>query len=129
MNITWFDTRRKHKSPVGIAEDFFKSFDPLACEPFMRPLASDPELGDCVKRDRIPIPAPEDREGYYGDRHFCYWLSGLYDYKQILHHVPEAKESGTIVDFGGASGRVARHFLANQPAANIIVADLNINHV
>lgn len=129
MNKTWFDTRRKRQNSVGIAEDLFKGFNPLSCEEFMRPLAADPELGEYVKHDRIPVPAPEDREGYYGERHFCYWLSGLYDYKQILQHVPSVNPGGTVVDFGGASGRVARFFSLHHPGSDVIVAELNINHI
>ncbi|MBA4374171.1 MAG: hypothetical protein C0402_15075 [Thermodesulfovibrio sp.] len=129
MNKGWFDTRRKRQKPVGLAKDFLASFSIESCEDYMKPVASDPDFQNYVDRDYIPVPAPEDREGYHGDRHLCYWVSGLYDYKQIIGHIPSAEQSRLIVDFGGASGRVARHFSLNCPEAEVVVAELNINHV
>jgi ubiquinone/menaquinone biosynthesis C-methylase UbiE len=129
MKKSWFDTRQEQRNPVGIAKGLLKSFSLETCEDYMRPVLSDADFHDHVDRDQIPVPAPENREGYHGERHFCYWLSGLYDYKQILEQIPSVKQSGIIVDFGGASGRVARHFSLNHSGADIIVAELNINHI
>ncbi len=33
-----------------------------------------------LERDDAPLPATEDREGYYGPNHYSYWVSGLLDF-------------------------------------------------
>ncbi len=80
--------------------------------------------------DRMPLPAPEDREGYYGDRHLEYWLSGLEDALNIKSHC--AKDGCSTrrhyLDVGGCSGRVARHFLGD-PAWEPWVCDINVNYI
>src|SRR5258706_6416216 len=40
-------------------------------------------LSTYVSRDPYSIPMTDDREGYYGDAHFDWWLSGLYDYLAV----------------------------------------------
>jgi len=63
--------------------------------------------------DPYPIPVTEDREGYYGDFHYDWWLSGLYDYlavKQTLTRFGGSLKPGDAVfELGCASGRVLRH--------------------
>ena len=38
------------------------------------------DLESYIGEDPYPIPATADREGYHGERHYDYWLSGLKDY-------------------------------------------------
>jgi SAM-dependent methyltransferase len=128
MNKDYFATRRPLHPFVGTLSDFTDQA-PSVQEEFLQKLLAEIDLEYCALADQYPIPATEDREGYYGERHLEYWLSGLYDYKTITSYIPELSAQATIVDFGGASARVARHFLCNIPGINVILADLNINHI
>jgi hypothetical protein len=69
-----FSIRRPLDSPVGIAKDFVGS---QIEEVSLAKLANSPTISASVERDTLPIPSTRDREGYYGDRHFEYWLSGF----------------------------------------------------
>jgi SAM-dependent methyltransferase len=80
-------------------------------------------------RDTAPIPAPADREGYYGEDHAGYWLSGLSD---ALSVTKEAARLGLATgaryfELGCASGRVVRHVAFNT-AVPIACCDLNKRH-
>jgi len=82
--------------------------------------------------DDRPLPITEDREGYHGERHFDYWLSGLRDYLMIRRlcrryglAVPQPER---IFDLGCASGRVLRHFSAQEPETELWGMDINIRH-
>lgn len=86
-----------------------------------------------VEADPHPLPCPRDREYYFGDRHFEYWVSGLNDYITLRelageHGLPWP-QAPSVLDFGGASGRVLRHFLCHQPQAKLYSSDLNRNNV
>lgn len=85
-----------------------------------------------LKNDFYPLPLTEDREGYYGDVHYDYWLSGIEDYNKIINAALEnnvnVNTETKILDFGCASGRVLRHF-ANQSNTESWGCDLNENHV
>lgn len=75
----------------------------------------DPEiLKSVVERDTFPIPATVDREGYHGDRHLDYWLSGYLDFCQLRQtfetYSGRRLSDATVFDWGCASGRVLRHF-------------------
>jgi SAM-dependent methyltransferase len=83
-----------------------------------------------VALDVSPIPVPEDREGYFGPRHFEYWLSGLETHELTLaicdrHGV----ERGSFVDFGAASGRVIRHMAAYETFETLWALDINWRHI
>ncbi len=81
-------------------------------------------------RDQMPIPSTRDREGYYGDRHFEYWLSGLNDYLRIREALPGMEwRRAKLLDFGGATARVARHFYAQGELSDITICDVNINNI
>jgi SAM-dependent methyltransferase len=86
-----------------------------------------------VDADHYPIPATWDREGYWGERHFVYWLMGLGDYllmKRIcLEHAMLFEGPLGILDLGCASGRVLRHFAVNEPHLTLYGADINRNNV
>jgi SAM-dependent methyltransferase len=85
------------------------------------------------ENDKYPIPSPSDREGYFGDRHYHYWLSGLKDYlfiKQVLskNGYPLRASSG-VLDLGCASGRVLRHFLCQESNLELWAVDIKLRHV
>ena len=122
-----FNTRRSLDAPVGVARDFVIG---AIEDPHLADLASSPLIQQWLQRDTMPIPSTRDREGYYGERHFEFWLSGLSDYLKIKDACSDMKWSGaTLLDFGGATGRVARHCYAQEEMGNVIVCDLNINNV
>jgi ubiquinone/menaquinone biosynthesis C-methylase UbiE len=78
----------------------------------------------------MPIPSARDREGYYGDQHFEYWLSGLRDYLKVKEAFAGVDSAGTrLLDFGGATGRVARHFYAQDDLDEVMICDVNINNI
>jgi ubiquinone/menaquinone biosynthesis C-methylase UbiE len=122
-----FSTRRALDPPVGVARDFVcGSFG----DPHLAELASSPSIQMWLQRDTMPIPSARDREGYYGERHYEFWLSGLSDYLKIKEACPEMNWAGArLLDFGGATGRVARHCYAQENMGDVIVCDVNINNV
>ena len=94
----------------------------------LRSFLDDPATIAAIERDPIPIPATVDREGYYDDRHLAYWLSGLEDLRMVQRLVPQASYAH-LLDFGGATGRFARHVVLADPSAKVTIIDLNVNHV
>ncbi|TLD72518.1 hypothetical protein FEM03_00110 [Phragmitibacter flavus] len=97
--------------------------------PELHRLLQQPETLNALQQDEIPVPCTEDREGYYGECHLGFWLSGLQDKLMVTRLIPASKKAQCILDFGGASGRVARHWLNADPKCNVVLADLNINHI
>ena len=81
-----------------------------------------------LEKDQVPIPATVDREGYYGDLHLTYWASGVEDLRMVQRLVPQASFRH-VLDFGGASGRFARHVVLADENAKVTITDLNVNHV
>jgi SAM-dependent methyltransferase len=83
-----------------------------------------------IAADPFPLPATEDREGYYGDRHFEYWLSGL---EMALATAQFCDRFGVAADcyveLGSASGRVARHIATQDLFREIWAFDINWRHV
>jgi SAM-dependent methyltransferase len=90
-------------------------------------------LAEYASRDPHPIPAPEDREGYFGDRHFDYWLLGLRDFlcvERLLGlHGAALAPGHRVLDFGCASGRVLRHFLCQAEGLDVWGTDFDPLHV
>jgi SAM-dependent methyltransferase len=82
-----------------------------------------------IERDPVPVPATEDREGYFGDRHLSYWLSGLADVRAVRADPIPAAAFADVLELGGASGRVARHLALGGQPTTVTVAELNVNHV
>ena len=123
-----FSTRRPLDLPVGVPRDFMKS---MIEDPELAKLAASSTIEAILDRDTMPIPSSRDREGYYGEHHFEYWLSGLGDYLKIKETCSSVEwRGGTLLDFGGATGRVARHFYAqDDDLAEIMLCDVNINNV
>jgi SAM-dependent methyltransferase len=126
---SWYETKRKRHDPVGLARDFYRDPAQIAkVEERLRPLLAEPDVVAAIDRDEVPIPAAADREGYYGDRHLNYWLSGLDDLRAVRTLAPGAALTN-VLDFGGASGRFARHVALTEPPASVTVAELSLNHV
>ena len=63
---------------VSHSRDDFTSINP-------DDLPLEKSLDEYIQMDPYPIPAAQDREGYGGDRHLEYWLSGLSDYLLVKH--------------------------------------------
>jgi ubiquinone/menaquinone biosynthesis C-methylase UbiE len=122
---THFDIRRALNQPVGLARDC-RGGEVLSAE--HRALLHDPETRALLDSDMIPLPAAEDREGYYGDRHLEYWLSGLADARKLMRWCPMVNESARYLDFGGSTGRVARH-MARQLELEVWLCDINVNWI
>lgn len=122
-----FSTRRKLMPPVGSPVDFVGGEIHTA---ELSKLAQSPDLHNHLQKDKLPIPATQDRERYHGERHYEYWLSGLYDYLQIKEVLPDFDfEHATILDFGGATGRVSRHFFCQEKCSRIVICDVRISNI
>jgi SAM-dependent methyltransferase len=83
-------------------------------------------LEDRMRSDPFPIPAVANREGYCGglvefggykgENHVGWWASGFSDYrKSTLAAAEHGVSGGRVFDFGGGTGRVFRHFAAQDP--------------
>lgn len=86
------------------------------------------ELEREAREDRWPLPAPEDREGYFADDHLAYWLSGLGDYLLIAKLAGELGESvaraPAFCDLGCSTGRVLRHVARREPRTSVYGIDI-----
>jgi SAM-dependent methyltransferase len=117
----------------------FTVLDPAACHPKapaytqLPSCFSDSELQSCLTRDTCPLPVAADREGYHGNRHYDWWLSGLRDYINIknLSERLGVSLSGRqrIFELGCASGRALRHFAVQHPEMESWGADISMRHV
>lgn len=88
------------------------------------------DFSEALSRDQYPLPATNDREGYYGDDHFSYWASGLFDARQLIK-VAETQGIGinSYLDLGCASGRVLRHIALERPDCKTVGCDINRLHI
>jgi SAM-dependent methyltransferase len=85
---------------------------------------------DFLRRDEIDVPDLVDREGYFPGEDYKYWMTGLGDYFTITNSLPSPlPNNASILDFGGCTGRVSRHFLAATDQASATIAEVNINYV
>jgi SAM-dependent methyltransferase len=77
-----------------------------------------------LDRDPLPIPQGANRESYYQGQDAAYWLFGLDDYLKIKacweRHGSRVKR---ILDFGGSTGRVFRHFYCQAEIEEIYACD------
>ncbi len=126
---SWFETRRQFSPTVGTAAQLYRQREQVdRIDPRIRALLDEPATLRAIERDQIPLPATIDREGYHGDLHFAYWLSGVEDLRMVERLLPQASFRH-VLDFGGASGRFARHVVLADESAKVTIADLNVNHV
>ena len=133
MNKIWEDQIALHSRD----EPTFKVLPPVASLPdrvswSIAPasLKLDHDLQHYIDGDQSPIPEAQDREGYYGDRHFEYWLSGL----EMACHTRDIvnKHGGgrkCYVEIGSASGRVIRHFTNHELFEDLWAFDINWHHI
>lgn len=114
----------EHYSTAGMPGEQWLQFDDVHMER---------SLQEYMKRDPWPIPATGDREGYFGPRHYHYWLSGLKDYlliKKALNSRGLCLQGGdSVLDLGCASGRVMRHFSCQEEGLDLWGADINGRHI
>ncbi|MBX3419461.1 MAG: class I SAM-dependent methyltransferase [Pirellulaceae bacterium] len=92
-------------------------------------------LEHLVQRDKNAIPAQKDREGY-APFAWRYWASGCLDYLKVISACQRHQlKPHRIFDFGCATGRVLRHFVAANAAAiadekiELWGSDLNYRHI
>lgn len=128
--ITLKSDDREPLSTVGYPREFIPAETVDTNSGFLHPL-DQCEIEKCAAMDTSPIPDTGDREGYYGNQHFKYWISGLRDAKNILY---AQTDSGThervFLDLGCASGRVVRHLAYLVPEnARIYACDINYRHI
>ena len=124
---THFDSRRALAASPGLVRTFYPG--EVATSEHSR-LLKDSTVIEQIMRDEIPLPATEDRENYYGDRHLEYWLSGYADYRKLTPYMGCGAGKGRrrYLDFGGATGRVMRH-VANNPEVEAWLCDINVNWI
>lgn len=86
---------------------------------------------EALERDNFPLPTAKGREGYYGENHLNYWMSGLKDSTDILkiYEKETGEKPSKYLDFGGASARVARHMALQHDIPSVWIADINREHV
>jgi SAM-dependent methyltransferase len=130
----FFSSPREFGISPGLPKDIFAEpeQESLVWEVELQELLGNQDLHKYLRLDAAPVPATQDREGYYADRHLAYWLSGLFDYLKMLTFLPSLQATQgrglSLLDWGGASGRVARHFCAYHPDISVTVVDINRNH-
>jgi SAM-dependent methyltransferase len=81
-------------------------------------------------RDRLPVPDVANRELYNpGGDHLAYWRSGLEDFEKVVAAVDSHGKSGyRILDFGGATGRVFRHFYCQDRRYDVWSSDFKLSN-
>lgn len=85
---------------------------------------------DLMSRDQAQIPDASNREGYSGQHHLAFWLSGYRDYRKTLADVaPYGVCRGKYFDFGGSTGRVFRHFAFQSAQWDVWSSDFKISSV
>ena len=88
------------------------------------------DIAQLVGNDDIPIPVPDDREGYFSGFDEKYWLFGLADYLKVMESAAKYDvQPNSVLDFGCASGRVLRHFAAQSKIKNVWGSDINRRHI
>lgn len=83
--------------------------------------------------DQAPIPAKSDREGYWGNDHVSYWLSGysnwrIYERLYGRYRYP-LRKGESFFELGCATGRILRHAIFQEKGLSVYGCDLNARHV
>ena len=100
--------------PVGVLADFSAAI-------------TDAVLAERALRDFLPIPHRNNREGYCGDDHARYWLTGLEDYDKVVAALARTSTTGhRLYDFGGSTGRVFRHFFCQERSFEVWTSDFKV---
>lgn len=93
--------------PVCIANELRPQIEAKGLRGLLRDMDI-PSVLACLERDRLPIPAKENRMNYANDAH--YWLFGFDDFRKVEEALRERNIlAKRILDFGGATGRFFRH--------------------
>ena len=120
---------RQPLNPLGPARDYLGT----EARTDLSSLTTPEAIGRFLESDTYPLPATADREGYHGERHFDWWLSGLKDFLQIQRklneHGAKLEVGDEIFDLGCASGRVLRHFAIQRPDLDCWGADIKLRHI
>jgi ubiquinone/menaquinone biosynthesis C-methylase UbiE len=78
--------------------------------------------------DIFPIPSHDNREGYGGKNDALYVDYGLHDYYHVSEFIAIPK-APKILDIGGCTGRVLRHFANHDPAGTYFISEMNKKYV
>lgn len=117
------DSPKLHE-PVGLPSELIND-EYLRTNPYWK----EPDLEvfhEIIRRDPAPIPATINRDGYNEDDHLGYWVSGYADFRKTLEVVGKyGCKAGRLLDFGGSSGRVFRHFAFQSSAWDVWSCDFN----
>jgi SAM-dependent methyltransferase len=122
---TAFDARRPLFPCPGLPRDFL---DGTVATGEHGALLREANTLTLIEQDTMPLPATGDRENYYDDRHLEYWLSGLADARKLARWLPPEANAARYLDFGGATGRVARHMIRRQ-TLDVWLCDINANWI
>jgi SAM-dependent methyltransferase len=91
------------------------------------------DVNEAIQRDNFYLPSTVDRELYHGARHYDWWLSGLLDYLKIKDAINKyktpLKQGDAFYEMGCASGRVLRHFSAQENEIEVWGSDINSRHI
>ncbi|MEM9941851.1 MAG: class I SAM-dependent methyltransferase [Planctomycetota bacterium] len=112
-------------APAEMAIDAFLKLKPLPAD-----LIGDRSIESFVRKDHIPIPSVDDREGYNPNNSARFFFTGLVDHLKILAAAKRHNVSiESYFDFGCASGRVLRHFANHTDIPNLWGSDINGRHI
>lgn len=125
MLRTVFDVRRELSPVLGLPRNLDRS---RVRDPAFAELVGTREVEEALVNDPVPIPHPEDREGYFGEHHLDYWMSGREDFRKILPYIQKTQGPHRYLDFGGATGRVLRH-ARQTPNLECWLVDINVNWI
>jgi len=82
-----------------------------------------------ARRDFLPIPHAENREGYQNGYHARYWAFGLVDYDKVEAACKRMGiRGGRYYDFGGSTGRVFRHVHCQNRSFEVWSSDFKMSH-
>jgi SAM-dependent methyltransferase len=109
----------------GVPADYL---DTPVLDPEHRALLARRDVMIDILSDTVPLPTTEAREGYFDDRHIEYWLSGRRDAGKVMA-AARLGRTARVLDFGGASGRVIRHFRQMLPETELFLSDINPLHI
>jgi SAM-dependent methyltransferase len=129
-----FDVRRVKKFlRLGSAYSLSSPLDaPLdrACDLAFPENPETARLEAALRRDTWAIPRPSNRENYSPNSDFEYWASGFRTYENLRAIAAEnGTGGGRCLDFGGSSGRVARHFAIQEEGWDVWLADFKESSV
>jgi len=117
------------REPLGPPSHFLHQFYD---DDSLRGATLEASITEYAARDTNPLPALEDREYYYPNQDLDYWLSGLRDYLRIREQCARIGRplapGAAVFEMGAASGRVCRHFVAQESGLRVVASDVNRNH-